>query len=209
MRVLARRDLVTTNTVGRPRDPLLDQRVYAAACDLYGRRGWAGFSIETLAREAGIGKSSIYLRWSDKAALLIDAFRAQLGRPEDVDTGSVRGDLRELALHDLRLYLSPLGDAALRITAEARVVPEIAAHWEGTREAYILAVRAIVRRGIKRGDLPAATSVTLLLDALFGALLMHVVTTPTARMSAFAKSVDDYADEVVDFVLAAVRARSG
>jgi AcrR family transcriptional regulator len=194
---------VAANSAGRPRDPLLDQRIYAVACELYGRKGWAGFSIEALAREAGVGKAAIYLRWDDKAALLVDALRAQLGRPEDVDTGSLRGDLRQLVVTELTNYLSSVGDAALRVSAEARVVPEIAAHWEGTRDAHILAVRAIVRRAIKRGDLPRATSVTLLLDALFGAVLMHVLTTPTAKMPALERRVDEYAHEIVDFVLAA------
>jgi AcrR family transcriptional regulator len=200
---------VSTNTVGRPRDPTFDNRVFTAACDLYGRRGWAGFSIEALAREAGLGKASIYLRWTDKAMLLVDALRAQLGAPELVNTGTLRGDLQELVMHDLRLYVGAFADAALRVAAEARVVPEIGRHWEGVREQYVLAVRAIVRRAIENGELPASTSVTLLLDALFGAPLMHVLTTPSSRMSEFAARIGEYSTELVEFALSAVARATG
>lgn len=37
---------------------------------------------------------------------------------------------------------------------------------------------AIVRRGIDRGELPASTSVTLLLETLIGGAMMHAVGIP-------------------------------
>jgi AcrR family transcriptional regulator len=43
----------------------LEERVQEAACQLYGRVGWAGFSIDAVAREAPVGYSSICLRWPD------------------------------------------------------------------------------------------------------------------------------------------------
>jgi AcrR family transcriptional regulator len=197
---------VTTHTVGRPRDPLLDERVYVAACDLYGRKGWAGFSVEALARESGVGKASIYLRWADKASLLLEALTSQVLLPEDVDTGTVRGDLRELALYNLRMYRGPAGNAALRLMAEGRLVPEIAPRWQAIQDAHVLTVRRIVRRGIRRRDLPRGTPVTLVLDALFGGLLMHVQTTPSAEEDGLRRQMEDYADRLVGFVLSAVGA---
>jgi AcrR family transcriptional regulator len=185
---------------------MLDERVYAAACDLYGRKGWAGFSVETLARESGVGKAAIYLRWSDKASLLLDALTSQILLPEDVDTGTVRGDLRQLALHNLQMYLGPAGNAALRVMAEGQLVPEIAAGWQTIREAHVLAVRRIVRRGIRRGDLPKGAPVTLVLDALFGGLLMHVRTTPPSPGDEPSRQTEVYVDRLVEFVLSAARA---
>ncbi|MET0703166.1 MAG: TetR-like C-terminal domain-containing protein [Mycobacterium sp.] len=196
------------NTVGRPRDPLLDSRVFAGACDLYGRKGWAGFSVETLSKESGVGKASIYLRWPDKAALLLDALAARILLPEDIDTGTVRGDLRELALDNLRMYLGPAGDAALRLISESRIVPEIEPGWRLIREAHVLAVRSIVRRGIERHDLPRNTPVTLVLDALFGGLLMHVQTTPATHIDELPSQMTAYADHFVDFILSAATATS-
>jgi len=189
---------------GRPRDPLLEQRVQDAACRLYGVAGWAGFSIDAVAREARVGKSSIYLRWPNNTALLLDSLQARIDVPYDVDTGTVRGDLLVLARSILSLLTGEAGDAVLRLSAEARFVPELAPRWEEFTAANIMATRRITRRAIRRKDLPPNTPVTLLLDALFGGLLMHCLTTPPARTAELADNADAYTVGLVDFVLASV-----
>ncbi len=193
-------ELEVRPAVGRPRDPDVDARVHAAACHLYGRAGWAGFSIEAVARGAGVGKAAIYRRWDSKSTLLTDALTAQLPAPEDVDTGSLRGDLVELGGAQLELYAGEFGEAALRLGAEGRVTEELIPQYAAMREAQVLAARAVVRRAIRRGELPARTSVTLLLDTLFGGLLMHVLASPGPLS---ARDRRRYLGQLVDFVLSA------
>src|SRR3954454_23803426 len=164
---------MTRTPPGRPRDPEMERRVQLAACQVYGRLGWSGFSIEAVAREAAVGKASIYLRWADKRSLLVDALAATLIHPGDADTGTLRGDLVALARHHVGYYVGELKEAALRMTTEAPLTPELRTTWDTWRESQVLAARATVRRGIARGELPSDASVTLLLDTLFGAALMH------------------------------------
>ncbi|HWG02637.1 MAG TPA: helix-turn-helix domain-containing protein, partial [Trebonia sp.] len=95
--------IATHVSAGRPRDPELDRRIAQAALDLFGEAGWAGFAMEAVARRAGVGKASVYLRWSTKEALLTDAVTIRLTRVADVDTGTLRGDLTELAVQMLDL----------------------------------------------------------------------------------------------------------
>ena len=197
-------DQTTRAGAGRPRDPLLEQRVQDAACRLYGVVGWAGFSIDAVAREARVGKSSIYLRWPDNTALLLDSLQARIDLPYDVDTGSVRGDLLVLARSILALLTGEAGDALLRLSAEARLVPDLAPRWEEFMAANVMAVRRITRRAIRRKDLPPDTPVTLLLNALFGGLLMQCLMTPSARTAELADNADAYTVGLVDFVLASV-----
>ena len=189
---------------GRPRDPTMEQRVRQAACELYGRAGWAGFSIDAVAREARVGKSSIYLRWPDQTALLLDTLQARIALPLDTDTGSLRGDLIVLSRSIFALLASDVGDVVVRLSAEARSVPELAPRWAEFVGAQAAAMRAITKRGIARGDLPKNTPVTLMLDALFGGLLMHYMATPPSRIGRLAKEGDDYTEALVDLVLAAV-----
>lgn len=190
------------NAAGRPRDPLLDERVYGAAARLYARVGWAGFSIEAVAREAHVGKSSIYLRWPDTTALLLDTLKARIDMPYSIDTGSVREDLVLLISSVFRSLVGDSGDAILRLSMEGHFVPELADRWHEFVEANVTAMRRIVRRGITRGDLPKSTKVNLLLDALFGAVLMHRLTTPPSSTAALARQADKYSQSLVDFVLA-------
>jgi len=191
-------------TAGRPRDPDVDRRIAQAALDLFGQAGWSGFSMEAVARRAGVGKASVYLRWSTKEALLTDAVTMRLARVADADTGTLRGDLTKLAVHMLELYAGRDSQAVLRLHVEAAAIPGVAEHYAQMRHAQVLAARAIVRRGIDRGEIAADTSVTLLLDTLIGGAMMHAMVTPDDRRADLARSTGAYAAQLVSFLLRAV-----
>jgi AcrR family transcriptional regulator len=199
---------VTTThvTPGRPRDPALNRRIAQAALDLFADAGWAGFTMEAVARRAGVGKATVYLRWSSKVALLTDAVTVLLAHVADADTGTLRGDLIELATQMLDLYAGRTSRAALRLGLEASAIPGVAQHYEAMRRSQILAARAIVRRGIGRGELPAGTSVTLLLDTLAGGAMMHAMSTPPERQADLVQDIPGQAVSLVDFLLRAVTA---
>ncbi|KAA9153184.1 TetR/AcrR family transcriptional regulator [Amycolatopsis acidicola] len=186
---------------GRPRDPEVDRRVAAAAIGLFGAEGWSGFSIEAVAKRAGVGKASIYLRWPTKEALLLDAVRQYVGEVTEIEATSVREELIRLALQLFRHYLGDTGRAAMRLALDADRIPAVAGHWAKIRESQILAARAIVRRAIRRGELPEGTSVTLLLDTLCGAVVNHVHATPPSAQAKLADSAESYARDLVDFLL--------
>lgn len=193
-------------TPGRPRDPEVDRRIAQAALDVFGEAGWAGFSMESVARRAGVGKASLYLRWNSKDAMLTDALTTRLGRVTDVDTGTLQGDLTHLAVHMLELYTGPEGRAALRLNIEAGTIPGVSEHYEAVRSSLTLAARAVVRRGISRGEVAKDTPVTLLLDTLAGGAMMHALSTPPALKPTLARDVRTHAERLVHFLLRAVSA---
>ncbi|WP_229074257.1 TetR/AcrR family transcriptional regulator [Actinoplanes sp. DH11] len=192
------------NPAGRPRDPEVDERITRAAAELFGAHGWAGFSVDAVARRAGVGKASIYLRWPNKEALLATALATRLSGVRDIDTGSVRDDLVALARQVLGAFLGADGGAVLRLTLEAASVPAGQEHLDRFRGSQAAAARAIVRRGIDRGQLGPDTSVTLLLDTISGGALNHALVTPARLRDQVAAGADRYAEELVDFVLSAV-----
>ena len=56
--------------------------------------GYAGFSLDRVARRARIGRMSLYRRWSGKPSLVADAMRHVLPPIDDPpDTGRIRDDL--------------------------------------------------------------------------------------------------------------------
>jgi AcrR family transcriptional regulator len=160
--------------------------------------------METVARRAGVGKASLYLRWSSKEAMLADAVTLRLARVADVDTGTLRGDLVELATQMLDIYAGDASRVALRLGLEAASIPGVAEHYAQMRHAQVLAARHIVRRGIDRGELAPDTSVTLLLDTLIGGAMMHAMVTPDDRRADLARSTGAYAAQLVSFLLRAV-----
>jgi AcrR family transcriptional regulator len=201
--------IATPPAPGRPRDPEVDRRIARAALDVFGDGGWAGFAMETVARRAGVGKASLYLRWHSKEQLLTDALTNGLVKVSDVDTGTLHGDLVELATQMLDLYAGPASRAALRLMLEAGAIPGVAEHYEAMRMSQVRAAREIVRRGIARGELPGTVSVTLLLDTLVGGAMMHALSTPPDRRVALARDTGGQARRLVDFLLYAVTAGAG
>lgn len=189
---------------GRPRDPEVDRRIAQAALDLFADAGWAGFAMETIARRAGVGKASLYLRWSSKEALLAEALTLRLARVADADTGTLRGDLVELAVQMLSIYAGETRRAAMRLALEGPDIPGVAGHHENLRRSQVLAARAIVRRGKKRGELDPGASATLLLDTLTGGAMMHGLAAPADRQADLTRNLRAYAEQLVSFLLRAV-----
>ena len=74
-----------TRMRGRPRDHAIDLRIKLLALNLYMRSGWADFTMEEIAKRAGVSKATIYLRWKDKHALLADAFSSVYPERDEVD----------------------------------------------------------------------------------------------------------------------------
>lgn len=190
--------------MGRPRDPEIDRRVEAAAVQVFGEQGTAGFSIEKVSKVAGVGKASIYLRWASGEDLLTDAVAGVFGPIAHIDNGDLRSDLVELATVLLDLYGGPNGLAARRIALEADTNPHISERWQSVRSAQVNTTRAIVRRARERGELPPGYKVTLLADTLCGAAMLHPVATPAALRSEDPTANSRYARNLVNFVLSAV-----
>ena len=104
----------------------------------------------------------------------------------------------------LDIYAGDTSRVALRLGLEAAAIPGVAEHYAQMRHAQVLAARAIVRRGIDRGEIASDTSVTLLLDTLIGGAMMHAMVTPDDRRADLARGTGAYAAQLVSFLLRAV-----
>ena len=58
---------------GRPRDHSIDARVYAACRELLLESGWERLSMRQVAALAGVSRTSVQLRWSSKAEMVLHA----------------------------------------------------------------------------------------------------------------------------------------
>ena len=187
---------------GRPRDPDLESRVFAAALKIYAEAGWSGFSFDAVARTASVGKAPLYLRWKNKEDLLLAALSAYYRNVSIRDSGNLRNDLVEYAARLLESKASPDGWAFLRIHLEATVIPALQARFSSQIAIpHVEGARALLRRAIDRGDLPADAPVDLLLDSLYGAIVIRMILSPPAQRAELATEPHRYAVPIVDFVL--------
>jgi AcrR family transcriptional regulator len=159
----------------------MESRVFDAALEVYSQRGWSGFTLDAVARTAGVGNAAIYRRWDSKAELLSQAVQAHAVTLEDIDTGSSREDLMELGRHFLVGYQVPAGIAGLRMVLDARANPDLAVAFETERDGQRrVSALSVLRRASARGDLNPAFTPGVALEVLAGATLVRLMYRPTA-----------------------------
>jgi AcrR family transcriptional regulator len=93
---------------GRPRDARRDEAILTATLGILRELGYRGLTVGGVAARAGVGRPTIYRRWSSKPALVVAALveSARLAVPL-VDTGSLREDLIAVQRHQVELMSSP------------------------------------------------------------------------------------------------------
>ncbi|WP_345527221.1 TetR/AcrR family transcriptional regulator [Nocardioides endophyticus] len=159
---------------GRPRTPGAEEKILTAALDEYGERGWAGFTMDGVARRAGVGKSTVYLRWADKDALLTNAVTNRGMELTAVDTGSFEGDLKQLAVNMLRHFHSSGGWAAMRVTFDCASSPERLGDFsEAVSQVHGRQVEQICLRAVERGEMIEDFPLGVVTETIYGAAIVN------------------------------------
>ncbi len=110
---------------GRPREESTEQAITAAARQVVADRGVARMSMEHVAAEAGVAKSTLYRRWPSKVELAVHAVAATFDEIEVGDLGSLAADLRSSIGEAARLLRDPAtGGAYAALLAESARDPE-------------------------------------------------------------------------------------
>lgn len=196
-------DAKPRRTRGRPRQEGAEERIFEAALEEYGARGWSGFTMDAVARRAGVGKSTIYLRWQDKSSLLTDAVRARSGTIATVDTGTFRGDLERLAGNLYRYYLDPAGWATLRMTVDAAGASEpLGGFTDAVADLHRSVGQRIIDRAVERGDAPAEFPASPFIACLYGGVTIRVLTLSGEGRKPTEEDIDAWVARLVTFVLA-------
>lgn len=189
-----------TRRSGGPRKA---QEIFDATLDLLAEKGYEGLTIEGVAQRSGVNKTTIYRWWPSKGALLgaalIGARQLDFTPP---DTGSLAGDLEAL-LHTVVTLLTtrPASDIAVSVLGAATQSPELAVHVRDFFADRIALEQPVFDRAVARGELPADTDITLLMDLLAGAAWVRVVLRQLPLE-------DDFVARTVGIVLDGARVRT-
>jgi AcrR family transcriptional regulator len=121
--------------------------------------GYAGTTIERIARRAGVAKTTVYRRWGSVGQLVVDLFdEAAAVEIPIADTGSLEGDLRALARSAVAALLHPRNRAVFDIVVREAI------HDASARAALsdffagrVVNAAPIVARAVARSEIPAGT----------------------------------------------------
>ena len=161
---------------GRPRSARVDEAIIESVLDLFAEgQSIDAISMEAIAARAGVGKATIYRRWPNKEALIIDAVAALKGPVPAPRGKSVR--------EDLIIMLSAIGQSrnqrAGKVTA--CLLPELhrsdSMHrcYQGVIEPRRDVMRQVLLRGVSTGELRADVDVELTLLMLSGPMLAQTM----------------------------------
>jgi len=192
---------------GRPRDPDLENRVFDAVMQIYADGGWSAFTFEAVARLSGVGKSSLYRRWDSQQTLLRAAMKARWLPVHNIDTGSLPGDLRELAQLIFDNRTGEYANMSNWLLIDAARFPEVQEMSSPYMQETVLQARAIVRRAAARGEVPTTQNHGLLMDLVVGAVNNHVMTTPPQLRAEMLRKAPGFLDNLVKIVLRGVEVR--
>ncbi|MET7462659.1 TetR/AcrR family transcriptional regulator [Nonomuraea sp. NPDC005501] len=203
MQEMAQGTAAAARPAGRPRSEKAEKAIVEATLDLIAEgMGVAELSIEAIASRAGVGKTTIYRRWSNKEDLVVDALATLKAPPPPVAGVSVHDDLVTL--------LSAMQDEKRK--SRTRCIINIAMsdadRYPRLMERFVKiaieprkqAVRDVVQRGIDSGELRPDVDVEVALATLSGAMLWHT-------KWGNGDVTDDFSTRVVDQVLSGLTSR--
>jgi AcrR family transcriptional regulator len=139
--------------------------------------GFERLSVPDIADLAAVNKTSIYRRWPSKVELVRDALADAMTHANDPpDTGSLRGDLIELAKIVASFMQSPVGKSIIQIMLSEGADPELRAM---ARSAYGQSNSSgpwiVIKRAIERGELKAGIDPSRPLFTIAGAIMHRVL----------------------------------
>ena len=152
-----------TRAGGRRLDASRDAAIESAVVEVLGRAGYAGLTMYAVAMAAGVGKATIYRRWSSKAELLLSVMDV-VGAPVLAvpDTGELREDLIAVLTEVVELFGGTSGRAIRSLLGAVIDDPVLQegcrrlplAHWD-------VAWETVLDRAVERGEVPAGAGTSV------------------------------------------------
>jgi AcrR family transcriptional regulator len=183
---------------GRPRSEASHQAIIRATLEGLLEEGYKALTMEGVRARAGVGKATIYRRWSSKEELVRDAIVFMHDEFDVPDTGSLRGDYEAIA-GLVRASAQRAGAATFmpRLLGEAVNDPELhAIFYEHLVKPRREALGVLLQRAVGRGELRDDVDVELMIDLFAGPAVYRLLITggDVGRMF----SVEDQLDALLN-----------
>jgi AcrR family transcriptional regulator len=176
---------VPDERVGRPRDDRLHRAILDATRDLLTAGSYAELSMESVAARAGVGKKTLYRRWSSKAPLVAEAVLEAYGGSGSfpvAETGDIRADLRAWLEEHAAFLAAPPNAALVRaLVAAAAARPGDGEDLYRQLSAPQLAgLTARLGSAVEAGQLRPDADIDAVATAIVGTMLFHALTQVSA-----------------------------
>jgi AcrR family transcriptional regulator len=189
---------------GRPRDAGAGDRILRAAFRQIVDVGYGALSIEAVAAEAGVAKTTIYRRYPSKRDLVIAALGEEVPFPAPAVEAHGRDALEQFVRQAIVLLIESgavriLGSLLVEEQREPGILAVFRERILGPRRALIL---EMLQRGIERGEIRPDIDPLVVTEMIAGAVFGHHVILGMT-------STEDWIRSLVDHVWASIAANPG
>lgn len=189
---------VEKKSPGRPRSAKAHQAILQAALALLAEVGFEVMSIEAIAARAGVGKTTIYRRYSSKEELVADAIESIRKEILLPDAGSLWADLDALIENAAQITLTPLGrQTVAMIISSAASNPNFAQiYWDKYLGPRRQTFTRVIDRAKLRGEVSEDLDPGLVFDTMSGIMLYATIFPPATE------AWQDYVRRALGLILA-------
>jgi AcrR family transcriptional regulator len=188
---------LTPNTIepntrrGRPRSDRVRQLILNTALDLAFEVGFRTLTVEMIAAKTGVGKTTIYRRWPNKGAVVMDAFLSIVG-PKTIFPSTDRA-INSIQLQmkaQVKAFRSKYGKMIRSLVGDGQFDPDVL---DAFRQRWILPRRQLARTtielGMKQGDLRSDLDVDTVIDTLYAPIYYRLMFETGPISDAYAKGL--------------------
>ncbi|MFO1349775.1 MAG: TetR/AcrR family transcriptional regulator [Gammaproteobacteria bacterium] len=181
----------TTKPPGRPRCEAARQAILRATKKLLKTTTLRDLAIEAIAKEAGVGKTTIYRWWPNKAAIVIDAFfdcaYPKTGFPEAPTAAQA---IAEKFRRVVETFRSREGRIVAELIAEGQSDPTVLQHFRSAcLQHWRTAARAVIAQGIAAGEFAADLDIELAMDLIWAPIYFRLLVAHQPLDDAFAEAL--------------------
>ena len=153
-----------------------EEEILDATVAVVAELGYDRLTMDAVATAAKASKATLYRRWTTKAELVVDAISRAKGcpMPEDVDTGSLRGDLISMSCGDGGFTDEmPMSVIAGLVTALHRDPELQKAFQERFLAPRLDLTYRVYQRAVERGEIGPGVDIELLSTTLPAVIVHH------------------------------------
>ncbi|WP_019066575.1 TetR/AcrR family transcriptional regulator [Streptomyces hokutonensis] len=153
--------------------PEREAELYAAVLDLLREVGYDALTMDAVAARTRSSKATLYRQWGGKAELVAKAVRHNKpGRPTDVDTGTLRGDMHAMVAREDDCRIEQNSALMRGLAMATHNNPDLLQAFrelliEPEMEEFRVVMQRAVDRGEVRADCPALEFVVHMMIGAF------------------------------------------
>ncbi len=185
---------------GRPRSEKSRKAILNATNKLLLQTSVQELSIESIAKKAKVGKTTIYRWWPNKTAVVMDALASQPGMQSPLPTASSHREAIVMQIDKLiRLVDGNNGQTIAQLFSEAQASEvSLKIFKDNLLEPLMDAIRYSIDEGQKTGEFRDDITATLAIDMLCGPIFFRLMAHPKDLDESFREKYPKESIKILD-----------